>query len=111
MAELPEGLPATIKIGYKDFAIIAWAVVEAMDANRYGETAHQAGVIRIDFSHGLHKSAHTLLHEIMHACSAFMGLVDEDKEERYVTALSNALATAWRDNPDVFAWLDRNLAA
>ena len=110
MAELPEGLPATIKIGYKDFAIIAWAVVEAMDANRYGETAHQASVIRIDFSHGLHKSAHTLLHEIMHACWPPHIRSIGGTEESVVTSLTPNMLQVWRDNKALVQWITHTLS-
>lgn len=109
MAELPEGLPSSVRVGFLDYAIEPWSVIHAMDAQRFGECAHQALAIRIDFSHPYRKNAHTLLHEIMHAVCRVYAREDKAEEEKTVEIMSNGLAGVWRDNPAVFAWIARGL--
>lgn len=111
---IPKGLPAAVKIGWKDFNIVPWNRVDASSCSRYGECRHMQGEIRIDETaleggYGPRKAANTLLHEIMHACFAQSTLEKGDDEERIVTCLSNMLSGAMRDSPDVFEWLMREL--
>ena len=109
MAELPDGLPGMIKIGYMDFTLESWDARAANSARRYGECSHIEQTIRVEFCHG-RKSANTLIHEIMHAVAAMQNVEDGATEEQFVTSVANGLSTVWRDNPDVFAWIGKTLA-
>lgn len=103
--------PSKVKIGLHDYKIEVWPPHEASSAHRYGECNHVLHIIRVDTSHTLVQSGETLLHEIIHAVYAVWNIEDDDKEERTVGGLSLGLATVWRDNPDVFAWIAMNLTA
>ena len=80
-----------------------------MSANRYGEVAHTAGIIRIDTTHSAIEVAQTLLHEILHVVCTMWCRAEEDNEERTVSIMSTGLATVWRDNPDVMEWIAQNM--
>lgn len=107
----PEGLPTTIKVGFVDYLIESWEPKTAAGAHRYGECSHLDQAIRVDFSHDARQSAHTLLHEIMHAASRLQDVEDGLTEEQFVSRVSNGLATIWRDNPAVLAWISEKLTA
>jgi len=98
-------LPASIRVGYLDFAVEIWVTQHANAAGRYGECDKANAIIRVDTSYGPVKAASTLLHEVIHACFDVAGIEDTDSEERTVTHLSNQLAQVWRDNPDLVAYL------
>ena len=103
-------IPASVKVGWKDFRIVKWHRVGAASASRYGECRHMQGEIAIDETaleggYGPRKAAHTLLHEILHACYNIAALEDKDDEEKIVSCLSNMLAGAMRDSPEAFAWM------
>lgn len=105
--------PGTVKVGYVDYEVSAWDSKEAHIANRYGETDRLKRKIRIDTEHSPHQIGETLLHEILHCIFEMWDLphMSRDEEEKIVRRLSNGLATVWRDNPDVFAWIDACLTA
>lgn len=90
-------LPGSVRVGH-----YVWAVelVDAMpEGEHWGETDHEALVIRVrrDLPE-LHQTV-TFLHEIMHAALANCGINDHD--ELHVNALSMRLVEVLRDNPDV----------
>ena len=106
--------PRTIKIGYRDYEIVAWPHLDAAQAGRYGQTEHLARKIKVDASLDGREAAATLLHEILHAVWRMSEMDTRkkpaDEEEFVVASLSTGLAGAWRDNPAVFAWIAANLA-
>lgn len=53
--------------------------------------------------------ANTFLHETLHACADAMSLDDNSTEEDFVSRLTTALITTWRDNPKAFAWWQYSL--
>ncbi len=108
MSERP-GFPTKIRIGLFDYEIVDWNPVTAVAAHRYGECSTQERVIRVSRLHGHRQSGETLLHEIMHAIFNEWYIKDEDNEERTVGTMSLGLASTWRDNPEVFAWIDHAL--
>lgn len=103
-------MPKVVKVGAFDFSIEDWHPRTAANKGRYGECEFLNFVIRIDQSHRRCKVADTLIHEILHAIFWVWGIEDGDKEERLVNTLSTAICTVWRDNPDVIAWINENLA-
>lgn len=111
MAEKPAELPDVVKVGYLDYALIAFSVRHAAEAQLYGQCAHQTCEIRIDFSHAPRVNAQTLLHELLHAVATVYNRAPDADEETTVTTLSNGLAGVWRDNPGVFAWIAAGLTS
>jgi hypothetical protein len=107
------GLPARVKIGYKDYELIELTALEASQHRTAGQTQHILARIKIDLSTGTREAAETLQHEIMHAVWCIWRLptkpVDTDDEEKIISRLSVGMATVWRDNPAVFAWIAQAL--
>ena len=104
----PEGLPSTVRIGPRDWKIEDWDCYDAAVKNRYGECDYTAKTIRVHWRHGTRKGCETLLHEMLHAIfSEYVIRTGEngDDDERVVTTLAGAMASAWRDNPLVFTVL------
>jgi hypothetical protein len=57
-------------------------------------------------------AAETLLHEVLHCCTQVAGLLDElgeRREEQVVRRLAPLLLDVLRRNPDLVAWLTRDL--
>jgi len=54
-------------------------------------------------------TAATLLHEILHAINAAMGVSDKLDEEELTSRQETGLATVWKHNPKVFEWLHKNI--
>lgn len=104
-------IPTTVKVGYRDYAIIDWNPAHAARASRYGECVHPEREIRVSTEHGYREAAQTLLHEIYHAIFASFPVYEQDAEERIVTGLSACFAAVWRDNPGVIAWINEGLTA
>ncbi len=114
MAEREKGLvkalPKKLKVGYVDYRIEDWDTAQADASARYGETDRVRRIVRVDTTHSSQQSAETLLHEVLHCVYSMWNLPgDKDKEEKIITAMASGLATVWRDNPDVFSWIDMNL--
>lgn len=103
--------PTVVKIGFIDYSIEDWAPAKAAAAHRYGECDHVALTIRVDRTHDARMAANTLTHEILHAVWTQSNLKDEDEEERVVSTHANGICAAWRDSPDVFAWINAQLVA
>lgn len=101
--------PMSLKVGWRDYVIERWSHRDAVGADRHGETSHTGGIIRIDLSYGTRQGAATMLHEVMHAIAAIWRIKDDDDEERTVQMIEHGLATVWRDNPKVMAWIGFNL--
>jgi hypothetical protein len=109
MAKTTSDLPTKVKVGFADYAIRPFEHLEGQSRERYGECSHARSLINIDVNHGTRKQAKTLLHEIMHAVAAIWDYSDHDKEEDAVQLFSLGIATVWRDNPEVFAWIGHHL--
>lgn len=102
--------PTQVKVGWRTYKILAWAHDEAHSAGYVGQTRHTIGDIRVDFTMAAQTLGATLLHEILHAISCVWTIEDSDKEERRIQLLENGLATVWRDNPEVMAWIGQQLS-
>lgn len=98
-------LPASVKIGYRVYRIVALSSLQAAAKGRYGECSHLECEIRIDLTPGPREAANTLLHEILHAVWYVQHLTDADNEERTVLTLADGLSCVWVDNPEVMAWI------
>lgn len=95
-------LPERVRIGH-----YVWSVelVEVMpDGNsHWGETDHEALVIRVKESLSEPHRTVTYLHEVMHAALANCGINEHD--ELHINALSMRLVEILRDNPETVAAL------
>lgn len=92
-------LPASVRVGYRDYAIEAWPASHAHASSRYGECDTLNGVIRVmDGLPGL-VTAEILLHEVFHAAWEAGCLDDKDDQERTVGVLSKVFVQVWRGNP------------
>ena len=98
-----EGLPpwpATIRVGYLTYRIVAVSAMVATGKDIFGECDNCLYEIRLREDLEPVKAANTMLHEVLHACWYVGGIADDDKEERTVRFLSNMLSQVWRDNPE-----------
>lgn len=109
-ASLPDGLPANLRIGWRDYTIVPWTHKDARDRQRYAEHDGAGWEIRIDVSYKPVEIINGLIHEMLHALYAVQSIYDADDEERTVTGLANGLSAVWRDNPALFAWINRTMA-
>lgn len=62
-------------------------------------------IIEIECTQSAHNQADTLLHEIIHAIWSSRSLPKRISEEQAATFLGSALATVFRDNPELLARL------
>lgn len=95
--------PRGVTIGWRRYQI---APLTAGDDA--GECDADRAIIRLRAGDGAYM-AHTLLHEILHACYDQAALRRKDGEERVVSGLANTLAQVLRDNPAVAAFLCKGL--
>lgn len=103
-------LPPRVKVGWRTYDIVELLETESHQERRYGDTRHLMNMIRVQTKGcDSRQTAHTLLHEIMHAICYIFGIADEDKEERVVSAMSDGMTTVWRDNPEVMAYIHHHL--
>ena len=102
-------MPSSVKIGWAEYSIQHWDHLTAVSSRRRGEQSDIEKVIRVDSFLDPRSVAETLLHEIIHAVYSVFQMGREDDEERITQITSNGLATAMRDNPDVFAWIAEKL--
>lgn len=56
------------------------------------------------------QEAETLLHEMIHAIRAVLGIHPKDSEERMVSQMSIGMAMVIRDNPELINWLQEKLS-
>lgn len=102
-------LPASIRVGYLDFAVEDWKPSEAHVNGRFGECDRHHMVIRVRADLGPQKKAEVLLHEVLHACYD-VGCLSGDDEEKIVSIFGNQLAQVWRDNPDFVQFMSASLS-
>lgn len=99
-------LPAVVKVGFRDYPIEAYDQRIAFKDKAWGHTDHDPPLIRIDAGATVQQQATSLLHEILHAIYAvYQPPYRAKNEEDLVNPLANALASVWRDNPDVVQWI------
>lgn len=106
-------MPKTVKIGYQTLRIENYAPQDHRTREYRGQIFWDEGCIRISGNLDNRTAAQTLIHEVLHGIWDMFGLPRDNEtkempgllsEERCVEALARGLATAIRDNPDVFHW-------
>ncbi len=95
-------LPKSIRIGFRDFAVIG---VDNMDPERFGECDVNRSIIRIANGYDNLRTANTVLHEVLHGAWSAARLADKESEEKAVTHLADVMTQVWRDNPDLVTYL------
>lgn len=103
-------LPSTIRVGYRDYAILdlPW---QGTDINeRFGDCDVNHSVIRVSTAYGPVRAGNVLLHETLHAAYDAAHLTDKSKEEQIVTGLADVMSQVWRDNPDFVEFVTAALA-
>ena len=114
MAEPKFDLPGTLRIGTYDLRIERWDTNEANHRSRFGESSMSLQLVKVDCNYGSRRAAHTLLHEALHCLLREYGqdyrFKDEHDEERLVATPANGLCSMWRDNPELMAFLNKELA-
>jgi hypothetical protein len=103
-------LPASIRVGYRDFAIKAWSARDAEAAGDDGYCDKLNGIIGIREDLDAIEKLVTLCHELKHAAWKVGCLPQSADEEAAVSVLSNIDVQIWRDNPDFLAFLTASLA-
>lgn len=104
MTNYYEGLPSTIRIGFRTFSIVV------ADMHNLGECDHKRGRIRLSNEHHCQaEAANTVLHEVLHAALEQWNVQERDDHERVVTTTANALCTVMVDNPRLWLWLVERL--
>lgn len=106
-ASAVRAMPASVRVGAADIALIQWPPISATASTRWGEFSSMEHVIRIQMNMPTpQRAVEVLLHEVLHAIWWAYGINDHrGKEEPTVLALGHALAVLWRDNPGLGAWV------
>lgn len=94
-------LPKSLKIGPHKFAVVLVPDGVMDDAGRFGHASLQRLVIALDSEQPDSQLLDTLLHEVLHAMLAPMGLEDEI-EERLCLFLAPAILLTIQDNPELW---------
>jgi hypothetical protein len=102
-------LPASIRVGGVDVAVIAWSMHSAVASRRWGEWSAMELVIRVqDQMPSAMRAIEVVLHEVLHAIWWAYSIPDKDiEEEAAVSQLGAAWAALWRDNPALLSWVQR----
>ncbi|WP_396604884.1 hypothetical protein ACFLEY_22480 [Bradyrhizobium sp. YCK136] len=103
-------LPKIIKVGITEFELIHWDPVEAEAEGCRGLCNVFEYHIKVRTDLPDSHFAEVLEHEINHACWAAAKLKLRASEETVVNRLTPVLIMARRDNPEIYAWIDRAIA-
>jgi hypothetical protein len=103
-------LPNIIKIGIFEYTLVHWDPAEADREECLGQCDRFAFIIRVRDDLPDSGFAETLEHEINHACWHAAALKSRAAEETVVNRLTPVMIMARRDNPQIYAWIDRAIA-
>lgn len=103
--------PSSVRVAWRDYSIVYMDSRKSGAVSFYGEADHQMTEIQIGSTFGSRLAASVLLHEIMHCICKTWAIPTPDDEEAIVTAFQHGLSTVWRDNPEVMAWIGKNLVS
>lgn len=102
--------PFKIRVGFGDVRVIPEEHHFVRGTPAAGSWEAATRTITLATSEHLADQAVTLVHEILHAIWSTYDLPESlGDEEAIVVALSGPLASAIRDNPEVFAMIDHSL--
>jgi hypothetical protein len=103
-------LPSIIKVGIAEYKLIHWDPVEAEAEGCKGLCQIFDFEIRIRTDLPDSAFAEVLEHEINHACWEAAKLKARVSEETVINRLTPFMILARRDNPEIYAWIDRAIA-
>jgi predicted transcriptional regulator len=103
-------LPKIIKIGVHEYELIHLDPVVAEEKEVFGLCNRMTLKISVRSDLPDSSFAETLEHEINHGCWYAAALDDEENEETVVNRLTPVMIMARRDNPEIYAWIDRAIA-
>ncbi len=103
-------LPAIIKIGIFEYQLVHWAPEEAEEKECLGLCDRFNFIIYVRNDLPDSGFAEVLEHEINHACWHAAALKSRANEETVVNRLTPVMIMARRDNPEIYAWIDRAVA-
>lgn len=94
-------MPKLISIGYRTYEVTPLEMADHEMTEKYGWCDKANCNIYVYTGGEAMVVADTLLHEVLHAVWAHMGLDDKHEEEAVVNRLSTGLSTVMYDNPDL----------
>ncbi len=97
--------PTKIKVINFDFTIEWYHRGIENGASKFGWTDICKQEIYISDDLNPLKTADTLMHELLHALNWVFDIEDDTKEESVARRLSSGLLAIWRDNPELFQYL------
>lgn len=100
-----------MRVGAFDFLIIDWDSPSANAERSFGVCIPGNQTIKVDSSVHPMKVADTLIHEINHAIWWAYNMYDEDKQERTVATMATAWTQIYRDNPEILAFIQQQVAS
>jgi hypothetical protein len=103
-------LPAIIKVGVYEYTLIHWDPEEADEKGCLGICDRFSKLIKVRSDVPDSSFAEVLEHEINHACWDAAALKSRAAEESVVNRLTPFMLMARRDNPEIYAWIDRAIA-
>jgi hypothetical protein len=103
-------LPAIVKVGVYEYTLIHWDPKEADEKECLGICDRFTKDIKVRDDIPDSSFAETLEHEINRACWDAAALKSRATEETVVNRLTPFLLMARRDNPEIYAWIDRAIA-
>jgi hypothetical protein len=103
-------LPSIVRIGVYEYTLVHWDPDEADEEGCLGTCNRFDFIIRVRDDIPDSSFAETLEHEINHACWHAAALKTKAAEETVVNRLTPIQMMARRDNPEIYAWIDRAIA-
>ncbi|WP_316196595.1 hypothetical protein [Bradyrhizobium sp. SZCCHNS3053] len=103
-------LPAAIKIGIFVYRLEHWDPAEADKRDLMGLCDRFNFVVHVRDDLPDSSFAEVLEHEINHACWGAAALKSKANEETVVNRLTPIMMMTRRDNPEIYAWIDRAIA-
>lgn len=103
-------LPKKIRIGIDDYDLIHMDQEEADAIEAIGACNVLDLWMKVLATLPDSRFAETLEHEINHGCWAAAKLEDAADEETVINRLTPVQIAARRDNPEIYAWIDRAIA-
>jgi hypothetical protein len=103
-------LPSIIRIGIFEYTLEHWDPEEADKEDCLGQCNRFTFEIRIRSDIPDSSFAEVLEHEINHACWHTAALKSRASEETVINRLTPLMIMARRDNPEIYAWIDRAIA-
>lgn len=103
-------LPTIINIGVFKYTLEHWDPAEADEKECLGLCDRFNFIIYVRSDLPDSGFAETLEHEINHACWHAAALRSRAQEETVVNRLTPVMIMARRDNPEIYAWIDKAVA-